>query len=112
MSINKIRYMPGNWVFEIHTKESIDQTSPTVILLAKELEEGHNSKFPYKIEVIYYVENPNSFINRQPTFSFEENEKLLLLQHTCVNPKDELKPIIQLMKSQFHSEAYNEARAI
>lgn len=38
MSINKIRYMPGNWVFEIHTKESIDQTSPTVILLAKELE--------------------------------------------------------------------------
>ena len=67
---------------------------------------------PYKIEVIYYVENPNSFITRQPTFDLQDNEKLLLLQHSCTNPEVELKTTIQLMKKVFNSEAFNEAKAI
>ena len=101
-----IQILHNKWSFKIYVKATITQNSPTIILLAEEFPQNHNSKFPYKIKAIYYVDNPEQFIKGQPQFIVNTNEKLLVLQHNFSNLEEELMGAINLMKYEFKAIAY------
>ena len=88
--MTEIKSLNEKWTFEHFVGISdVSISYPSIVLVVEPFKEGHNSKFPYKVNVGYKMNNPKYDLNKNPKFCLSENNNFLVVQNDYTDNIDD-----------------------